>query len=106
MKKILAALTLSLLCVEAQAISRYTSTAMSCGEVQSRVDEEGAAILRHRSTRNPSLLLYNRYVRDRQFCSADEEIEFAYVPTADRQSCPVYKCELHDESDWRILRRN
>ena len=60
MKSLLLALCLSLLAAEAQAISRYNSTSMSCDEVQARVYGEGAVILRYRSRRDPSLPLYGR----------------------------------------------
>ena len=66
MKPLLLALCFSLAAAEAQAISRYNSSSMSCAEVQATVRGEGAAILRYRSTRNPSLQLYGRYVSDRR----------------------------------------
>lgn len=105
MKSVLLALCLSLVALEAQAISRYNSTNMSCAEVQARVREEGAAILRYRSTRDPSLPLYGRYVSDRRFCSLEEVTETAFVPAADRRSCPVRKCVQVETDDFFIFRR-
>ena len=43
MKSMLLALCFSLVASEAEAISRYNSTSMSCAEVQARVREEGRA---------------------------------------------------------------
>ncbi len=106
LKRVLLVLCLSLIAVEAQAISRYTSTSMSCGEVQATVRRDGAALLRYRSERNPSILRYDRYVADRRFCKSDESAETVFVPTADR-SCPVRRCERVDPEDrFLILRRD
>jgi hypothetical protein len=85
---------------EAEAISRYVTTSMSCDAVQSRVAGEGAAILRYQSTRNPSLPLYGRYVSDNRFCEYGEVSVPAYVPTNDVRSCRVNKCERPDYDDW------
>lgn len=94
MKKfILAAFVLSLTAFEAQAISRYEIGNMSCDRVQAIVRADGAAILRYRSTNNPSLTLYDRYVAHGGFCQADEEAATAFVPTADTRSCRVLKCQ-------------
>jgi len=93
-KKILfAALALSLSAVEEHAISRLNVAGMSCDSVRTAVRSEGAAILRYRSPRNPSLTLYDRYVAHGGFCQIDEEAVYATVPTADDTSCPVLKCQ-------------
>ena len=105
MKSLLLALCLSFVAAEAQAISRYNSTSMSCDEVRARVRGEGAVILRYRSTRNPSLPLYGRYVSDRRFCSHDEVTETKFVPAADTRSCPVRECVQVDPDDFFIWRR-
>lgn len=104
MKRLLVALCMSLIAVEALAISRYNSTSMGCAEVQATVRSDGAAILRYRSTRDPSLQLYGRYVSSRQFCNHDERAETAFVPSADRRSCPVRECIQVDPDDFIILR--
>ena len=88
----LVAAAASLLAAEAHAISRYDPTRMSCDGVQARIAREGAAILRYRSPRNPSLPLYDRYVRDSRFCPMGQVRDRAYVPSADARACPVYKC--------------
>lgn len=104
MKRIAAALLVALLPVEAMAISRYTSTSMSCDSIHAAIAQERAVILRYRSTRNPSLQLFGRYVRDWRQCDTGETTEFAYVPSADRKSCPVLKCVVVDLDDEFILR--
>jgi hypothetical protein len=105
MKSLLLALCISLVAAEAQAISRYNSTSMSCDEVQARVYGEGAVILRYRSTRDPSLPLYGRYVSDRRYCNHDEAAETAFVPAADTRSCLVRECVQVDPDDFFIFRR-
>nr|HMQ58374.1 hypothetical protein [Rhizobiaceae bacterium] len=54
---------------------------------------EGAAILRYRSKRDPSLPLYDRYVANSAYCSFGEYAAPAIVPSADQKSCRLRKCE-------------
>jgi len=96
MKTILLAACLTLVAAEAQAISRYDPTHMSCGKVQSTIARQGAVILRYKSTRVPGLPLYDRYVQSQQFCTMGEVRTRAYVPSADTKSCPVYNCKRPD----------
>lgn len=97
----LASACLCLIAAEAQAISRYDPTRMSCERVQSTVAANGAVLLRYRSPRNPSLTLYDRYVVSERFCDAGETRVRAYVPSADLDSCPVYKCQRFEFDDPR-----
>ena len=90
MKTILLAACLTLAAAEAQAISRYDPTRMSCGRVQ--------------STRVPGLPLYDRYVQSEQFCTMGEVRARAYVPSADTRSCPVYSCK-RPNNDRHFRRR-
>ncbi len=103
MKTILLAACLVLVAAEAQAVSRYDPTRMSCGRVQSTIAREGAVILRYKSTRVPGLPLYDRYVRDDRFCTMGEVRSRAYVPSADNKSCAVYVCKRPDND--RSFRR-
>ncbi|MER8502165.1 hypothetical protein NKJ72_14985 [Mesorhizobium sp. M0045] len=104
MKIVLLAACLTLVAAEAQAVSRYDPTRMSCGKVQATIAREGAVILRYRSTRVPGLALYDRYVRSQQFCDIGEVRARASVPSADTNSCTVYKCK-RVEIDRRFRRR-
>ena len=92
MRKILVALCLAASVLPAQAISRYESMQMSCGEAQARIQQEGAVILRYRSPRNPSLPLYDRYVASARWCNGGEYTKLEAVPTADTNRCTVYRC--------------
>lgn len=67
---------------EAAAISRYQTTSMSCARVQAAVSADGVAILRYPAPDNPSLVLYDRYVRDRTFCSSTQRVDVVSVPAA------------------------
>lgn len=104
MKKLVLVISALLFSLPAQAISRYNSTGMSCAEVQGRIQSDGAAIMRYRSTFNPSLPLYGRYVRNRLFCQLDEQTATVFIPSADRKSCPVYECEKIELDDFPTLR--
>jgi hypothetical protein len=92
MKSIVLGLCMMLLSADAHAISRYTSTSISCDQVQAAIAQDGAALMQHRSTRVSGLLLYDRYVSDRRFCPSHQVTEMTYVPSADRGSCPVRHC--------------
>lgn len=95
-RKLLAAsalLVAGMATMPAQAISRYESTRMSCDQAQSAISAEGAVILRYRSSRNPSLPLYDRYVAHGGYCEPNEYAANAYVPTADTRSCYVRVCK-------------
>ncbi len=106
-KTALIALGLSLVSLDAQAISRYNSTSMSCDEVRARIRHEGAVIMRWRSPRNPSIQRYGRFVAHDGFCPASEIAETTWIPAADTQSCPVYECHQYDpEDDLFWLRRH
>jgi hypothetical protein len=48
MKAVPIALCLSLVAVEAHAISRYASTSMDCADIKATLQSEGAAILHAR----------------------------------------------------------
>lgn len=83
-----------LVATEAQAISRFSSDRMSCARVQQRIASNGAAIVSYTSARgNP---LYDRFVRNAQFCQGGEVTEYAYITAADTQSCPVLRCEEYE----------
>ena len=92
MKQITLALCISAVGFPAAAIQRYNIQTMNCAAVQQTVKRDGAAILRWRSARNPTLPLYDRHVRNQLFCDPDQYAKRSYVPTRDRKSCLVYKC--------------
>ncbi len=98
-RTVLLALGLSLLSIQAHAISRYNSTSMSCDQVKARLANEGAAILRWRSKSNPNLPLYGRFVANGGYCESGTRAARSYVPTTDRKSCPVWECKYYDPDD-------
>lgn len=101
MKMLALAVALAAVALPAHAISRYTSTSMTCGEAQDRVLSEGEVILRWTSARKPGLPLYNRYVADRSFCQVTEGLYYEYIPTLDTPQCPVVTCkEILYDDDW------
>jgi hypothetical protein len=103
MKKVmLMAAGLALLASEAQAISRYNSTSMSCERVKAVVRAEGAVILRWRG--NSGVPRYGRFVANGRFCESGTRAEISYVPSSDRKSCPVRECKYWDPDDEFIWR--
>jgi len=99
MKTLLAALCLVFMASDAFAIQRYTSTSMSCGEVQATIRADGAAIMRYQSTRVAGMQLFGRYVRNNDFCTRGEAAERVYIPAADTKSCPVRECKRVEFDD-------
>lgn len=104
MRTIFLAVCLAILTVQAQAISRYHSTGMSCAEIQNVVGDEGAVILRWKSPTS-GVQRYDRFVRNDGFCASGEEASIATVPTADARSCPVYNCKRIERDWFRFKRR-
>jgi hypothetical protein len=97
------ALAVTLLPLQAQAISRYNSTSMSCAQVRGTILAEGEVIMRWRSSRG--IQRYGRFVAHDGFCPTAEIAEWSYIPSADRQSCPVWECKQYSPEDdffrWR-----
>ena len=85
MKRIAILIPTLFLSSEALAIERYQTDSMSCSSVAAAVDRDGAAILRYRAPNNPSLQLYDRYVRDDRFCSRTQRARPVSVPPAIQQ---------------------
>jgi hypothetical protein len=103
MKRALLALCVVAFAADAQAISRYTSTSMSCQRIHSTIQRQGAAIMQYRSARNPTLPLYGRYVADGRFCKIDEIADTVSIPAADTKRCPVRQCKYVDPRDEFFL---
>lgn len=103
MRILLATLSLLIAAAPAGAISRYNAWTMSCAQAKSIVRSEGAVILRFRSTMNPSIPRYARFVNDNSFCTPGELALVSYIPTTDVKSCPVLECQTVDFDDelWR-----
>lgn len=87
---------LSLIASNALAVSRYNVMAMTCTEVQQRIEEEGTAVLIYRSWRIIGLPIYDRFAKSQQFCPEGTVASPSGVPTSDRQYCPVRKCFSSD----------
>jgi hypothetical protein len=98
------ALAVTLLPLQAQAISRYNSTSMSCAQVRATVRGEGEVIMRWRSARS-GVQRYGRFVAHDGFCPTAEIAEWSYIPSADRASCPVYECKQYSPEDDFLWRR-
>lgn len=92
MKRLIAALLMSMAASDAFAVSRYEVTNVTCETVQALLRTEGAVILVYRSRGILGLPIYDRYVNGQQSCNADEVVRRTGVPTSDMEYCPVYKC--------------
>ncbi|WP_422374746.1 hypothetical protein [Roseibium sp.] len=83
----------SLPIAEAQS-RRPNSTAMTCGQVQSMINQRGAVVL---STGQHT---FDRYVSNRNSCQHGEILRRDYVPTKDNNRCYVQRCV--NPQPWRI----
>lgn len=72
----------------ALAQGRSSTLAMSCAQAQALVTQSGAVVL----TTGP--YTFDRFVRNRSFCTPDENLEPTWAPTRDVAQCMVgYRCE-------------
>ncbi|MBS3651542.1 hypothetical protein KEU06_23265 [Pseudaminobacter sp. 19-2017] len=76
---------------DASAATRINATNMSCANLQAVLGAQGGAVVSYRSMRTGGAL-YERFVRNRNFCQPGETAKSVSVPTADQASCPVRKC--------------
>ena len=92
MKKLLLTTLIVFSATNAEAVSRYEITNVTCETVQALVRTEGSVILVYRSKGVLGLPVYDRYVLGQQYCDSGEVARGAGVPTVDREYCPVKKC--------------
>lgn len=103
MKKIIAVLSLVLAASPALAISRYNSPTMTCQSIRSAIHNQGAVILRYPSKKVSGLPLYDRYVRNSNFCDATDYAEWISVPSKDNPRCQVLNCQSIDNLDGMFI---
>ena len=82
---------------EAHAISRYTSTSMTCASIQATIRAEGAAIFRW--TQPPNIQRFDRFVASSRNCFFGERAQVTFIPSADTQSCAVFECRRSECDD-------
>lgn len=79
----------------ADAQTRLSTTAMSCGQAAQLVRAHGAAVL------GTGGATYDRFVSDRRFCAPTEVLKRAFAPTrTDRQCLIGFKCYEPSFDDW------
>jgi hypothetical protein len=94
MLKVAIVLALSLAATAAPA-QRASTTAMSCGQARSFLAARGAAVI------GTGGQTYDRFVRDRSYCSPTEVTRAAFVPTRDNPGCFIgYRCIEPSLDDW------
>lgn len=83
--------------LQAQAISRYTSTSTTCAAIGQKILAEGAVIFRW--TQKPNILRYGRYVANDGYCGFHERAMTTFIPSADTERCAVLECKQYDPRD-------
>jgi len=76
----------ALTAAEAQS-GRPNSTTMTCGQVQSLINQRGAVVI---STGRHT---FDRYVANFSFCAHGEFLRREYIPTRDTNRCYVLRCD-------------
>jgi len=87
----------------ANAISRYSSTSMTCEQARQAIRSEGAVILRFPSKNVAGLTRFDRYVRNSRYCDSHEYAEWTRIPTRDNPGCRVLACEPIPRHDTDFL---
>ncbi|WP_045682385.1 hypothetical protein [Martelella endophytica] len=96
MKYLLAAtfLAISVGSAGADDINRYDIQDMTCNQVHTILDQQGAAILRYPAPNGSGRTLYDRYVRDPLVCVGEGNHAIQRtVPVRDTPNCPTFSCK-------------
>jgi hypothetical protein len=91
----------TLFSVDANAISRYTATSMTCASIKAAIRNQGAVILRSTSPRTGNTIS-NRYVANGNYCLANQITRSTSVRASNTRNCGVYYCvsrRAHDPFD-------
>lgn len=82
-----AAAMLALMGIPVHAQSgRPDSRTMTCGQVQSLINQQGAVVL------STGQYTFDRYVTNANSCFRGQFTRSAYIPTQDTQQCRVLRC--------------
>ncbi|MEX0344350.1 MAG: hypothetical protein AB3N20_05470 [Rhizobiaceae bacterium] len=99
MRKMILAMIFAAASSNALALERLYSANITCDQVKSVLERDGAAIIYYPSRSIPGLNLINRFVKTANFCeSAKRALPFA-IKTRDTNVCKVPICrEQKDDS--------
>jgi hypothetical protein len=78
---------------------RLNAMQHSCAELQSALDQNGEAIIRYPSERNPQITLYDRYVRRHGRCDVGKHPDGIHIPAADTRQCAVTRCIPNEDCE-------
>lgn len=98
MSRYLAVLLAIAMVSSAGATSRYSALKLTCGEIKEIIRSEGAAIFRYPSPRRKGFTLYDRYVRNEQYCASHQSTEKVYIPSANADQCLVQRCVTRSDN--------
>ncbi|MHA7774933.1 hypothetical protein [Roseibium sp. M-1] len=84
----------SVLVTTGPAAARPNSNAMTCAQVQSMINQNGAVVL------STGQYTFDRYVSNTNFCQHGQITRWDYVPTKDARKCRVSRCI--DPQPWRF----
>src|SRR4029079_2577700 len=96
MKKLVVAIAFVMAASPGLAISRYNALNMSCQAARAAIHNEGAVILRYPSKRVSGMTLFDRYIRNSNYCDPNQYAEWTTIPTKDNPRCRVLNCQNID----------
>jgi len=97
------ALVMAAVSGDAQAISRYNATSMSCASIRATVQAEGAAIFRWKQP--PDIDRFDRIVAHTGHCLWGEVATPTDIPSKDATRCVVLNCQrpvFDDDLLWKL----
>lgn len=95
----ISAAVLAALCGPLMAQGRPDARKMTCGQVQSMIEQRGAVVL------TTGAHTFDRYIAWNGFCSMGERPVMDWISTRDTNQCRVYRCQIDDRGDdWRFNR--
>ncbi|CAN7246191.1 hypothetical protein [Rhizobium sp. LjRoot258] len=103
MRKLVVVVAFVIVASPALAISRYNSLTMSCQAARAAIHNEGAVILQYPSKRVPGMTLFDRYIRNSNYCDANKYAEWTTIPTKDNPRCRVLNCQNIDNLDGMFI---
>ena len=101
MKKLVLTIAIVLVASPSFAISRLNPLSMTCQSARAAIHNQGAVIFRYQSPRG--LPLYDRYVRNSNYCDATDYAEWTHIPSKDDPRCPVLNCQNIDNLDGMLF---
>jgi len=102
-KKLVAVIAFVVAAAPALAISRYNPLTMNCEAARAAIRNEGAVVFRYPSKRVSGMTLFDRYIRNSNYCDPHQYAEWTTIPTKDNPRCRVLNCKNVNNLDGMFV---